>query len=102
MKVKTLSWILPLAVIIGAILDAALVYVFMKFTHPWKYLLSEKFHKKNNETEEHGLCKKSESNTTIQLSPQLSQCKSPNCIYCDLVEAPKTLKKDDDTSNLNE
>ena len=88
-----------MAVIIGAILDAVLVYAYMKLAHPWKYILSEKFYKKNNKTEGHGICKKSESNTTTQSSPQLSQCISPNCIYCDVVEAPTTLKEDDMISN---
>ena len=40
--VNQLSWILPIVVIIGALLDMLLVYVYMKFAHPWKYILSFK------------------------------------------------------------
>ena len=45
-----LSWILPIVVVIGALLDMLLVYVYMKFAHPWKYILS---FKAENEGEEH-------------------------------------------------
>ena len=48
--VNQLSWILPVVIIIGAILDMLLVYVYMKFAHPWKYILS---FKAENEGEEH-------------------------------------------------
>ena len=37
--VTTLSWILPLTVILCAMLDALLVWVYMKFAHPWKDIL---------------------------------------------------------------
>ena len=40
--VNRLSWILPMVVIIGALFDMLLVYVYMKFAHPWKYILSFK------------------------------------------------------------
>ena len=45
-----LSWILPIVVITGALLDMLLVYVYMKFAHPWKYILS---FKAENEGGEH-------------------------------------------------
>ena len=48
--VNQLSWILPIIVIIGALLDMLLVYVYMKFAHPWKYILS---FKAENEGGEH-------------------------------------------------
>ena len=48
--VNQLSWILPIVVIIGALLDMLLVYVYMKFAHPWKYILS---FKAENEGGEH-------------------------------------------------
>ena len=47
--VNQLSWILPIVVITGALLDMLLVYVYMKFAHPWKYILS---FKAENEGEE--------------------------------------------------
>ena len=34
-----LSWILPLIVIIGCLVDTMLVVVFMKLAHPWKDIL---------------------------------------------------------------
>ena len=49
--VNQLSWILPVVVIIGALLDLLLVYVYMKFAHPWKNILS---FKAENEGGEHG------------------------------------------------
>ena len=48
--VNQLSWILPIVVITGALLDMLLVYVYMKFAHPWKYILS---FKAENEGGEH-------------------------------------------------
>ena len=39
LMVTTLSWILPLTVILCAMLDALLVWVYMKFAHPWKDIL---------------------------------------------------------------
>ena len=37
--VTTLSWILPTAVILSAMLDALLVWIYMKLAHPWKDIL---------------------------------------------------------------
>ena len=37
--VTTLSWILPLTVILSAMLDALLVWIYMKLAHPWKDIL---------------------------------------------------------------
>ena len=34
-----LSWILPLIVIIGSLVDTILVVVFMRLAHPWKDIL---------------------------------------------------------------
>ena len=31
-----LSWILPLMIVFGAIVDILLVYIYMRFAHPWK------------------------------------------------------------------
>ena len=37
--VNKLSWILPLTIVLGAIFDVLLVYVYMRFAHPWKDIL---------------------------------------------------------------
>ena len=37
--VNKLSWVLPLTIISGAIIDAILVYIYMRFAHPWKDIL---------------------------------------------------------------
>ena len=39
--VMNLSWILPTIVVIGALLDALFVTVYMEFAHPWKDILAE-------------------------------------------------------------
>ena len=36
---NTLSWILPLMIILGAMVDVVLVYIYMRFAHPWKAIL---------------------------------------------------------------
>ena len=43
--VNTLSWSLPLMIVLGAIVDVLLVYTYMRFAHPWKDIL---FYKKRN------------------------------------------------------
>ena len=37
--VTTLSWALPLILVISTILDSILVWVYMKHAHPWKGIL---------------------------------------------------------------
>ena len=37
--VNTLSWILPLMIGFGAIVDVLLIYIYMRFAHPWKNIL---------------------------------------------------------------
>ena len=37
--VNKLSWVLPLTIVSGAIIDAFLVYIYMRFAHPWKDIL---------------------------------------------------------------
>jgi len=39
LMVTTLSWILPMTVILSAMLDALLVWIYMKLAHPWKDIL---------------------------------------------------------------
>ena len=47
-----LSWVLPLTIVSGAIIDAFLVYIYMRFAHPWKDILFYKDKKsKTEETE---------------------------------------------------
>ena len=38
-KITMLSWLLPLTAIIGFLIDTILVFVYMKFAHPWKDIL---------------------------------------------------------------
>ena len=38
-RISMLSWLLPLAAIIGSLIDTILVVVFMKLAHPWKDIL---------------------------------------------------------------
>ena len=48
--VNKLSWILPLTIVCAAIVDLLLVYIYMRFAHPWKDIL---FHKdKKSKTED--------------------------------------------------
>ena len=37
--VNTLSWSLPLMIVLGAIVDVLLVYIYMRIAHPWKDIL---------------------------------------------------------------
>ena len=38
----TLMWALPLTVILATLLDFFLIFVYMKYAHPWKGILSNK------------------------------------------------------------
>ena len=38
--VNSLSWILPLAIVMGSLVDIILVYVYMRYAHQWKDILS--------------------------------------------------------------
>ena len=38
--VNSLSWILPFAIVMGSLVDALLVYVYMRYFHQWKDILS--------------------------------------------------------------
>ena len=62
--VNTLSWSLPLMIVLGAIVDVLLVYIYMRFAHPWKDIL---FYK--NETsmmEENYIVENYYSNDTVE------------------------------------
>ena len=50
--VNKLSWVLPLTIISGAIIDAILVYIYMRFAHPWKDILFYKDKKSKTEENE--------------------------------------------------
>ena len=38
--VNSLCWILPLGIVMASLVDAVLVYVYMKYVHQWKDILS--------------------------------------------------------------
>ena len=38
--VNTLSWLLPFTIVMGSLVDALLVYIYMKYVHQWKDILS--------------------------------------------------------------
>ena len=38
--VNSLSWILPFCIVMGSLVDAVLVYIYMKYVHQWKDILS--------------------------------------------------------------
>ena len=40
--VKELSWILPTVILCGGLVDLLLSFIYMKFYHPWKDILSSK------------------------------------------------------------
>ena len=44
-----LSWILPLTIVCAAIVDVFLVYIYMRFAHPWKDILFYKDKKSKTE-----------------------------------------------------
>jgi hypothetical protein len=50
--VNKLSWILPLTIICAAIVDVFLVYIYMRFAHPWKKILFYKDKKSKAEKTE--------------------------------------------------
>ena len=54
-KVKTLTWILPLFVLIGAVLDMILVFIYMRFAHPWKLILYGEMSEREVEDKDNGL-----------------------------------------------
>ena len=41
--VSMMSWLLPLLMFVGALLDAFFVYIYMNFAHPWIDILSTGF-----------------------------------------------------------
>ena len=45
-----LMWALPLAIFIATIIDASLVYIYMRHIHPWKDILKDEEAKKAKKT----------------------------------------------------
>ena len=72
-----LSWILPLIIFFGAIVDALLVYIYMRFAHPWKDILFYKdktSKEEENETVDQGREKQErEEEVAPATSPTLNQ-----------------------------
>ena len=50
--VNKLSWILPLTIVCAAIVDVFLVYIYMRFAHPWQDILFYKDKKSKTEKTE--------------------------------------------------
>ena len=50
--VNKLSWIFPLTIVCAAIVDVFLVYIYMRFAHPWKDILFYKDKKSKTEKTE--------------------------------------------------
>ena len=50
--VNKLSWVLPLTIVSGAVIDAFLVYIYMRFAHPWKDILFYKDKKSKTQENE--------------------------------------------------
>ena len=42
-----LSWTLPLSLLIATIIDATIIYVYMRYAHPWKGILTNEEEKAN-------------------------------------------------------
>ena len=72
-----LSWVLPLTIVSGAIIDAFLVYIYMRFAHPWKDILFYKdktSKEEENETVDQGREKQErEEEVAPETSPTLNQ-----------------------------
>ena len=41
-RVIMLAWILPMVVLLGALLDNIMVFIYMRFAHPWREILFSK------------------------------------------------------------
>ena len=67
--VNNLSWILPFIIIMGSLVDAVLVYIYMKFVHQWKDILtSEEVSNPQLESKKEQLSKTSTETPTEQLN----------------------------------
>ena len=75
--VNTLSWSLPLMIVLGAIVDVLLVYIYMRIAHPWKDILFYKdktSKKEENEIVDQSRVKQErEEDVAQEISPVLNQ-----------------------------
>ena len=46
----TLTWALPLSLLIATIIDATIIYVYMRYAHPWKGILTNEEEEEANKT----------------------------------------------------
>ena len=65
-RISMLSWILPLIVIIGSLVDTILVVVYMRLAHPWKDILFCQM-KKTEEVQSESIESKNETQSKIQV-----------------------------------
>ena len=49
-RVMKLLWALPTIVILSSVMDIFLVYLYMKYVHPWKVILVEAEKTKKNQS----------------------------------------------------
>ena len=61
-----LSWVLPLIVIIGSLVDTIFVVVYMRFAHPWKDILFSQM-KKTEEVHSESINSKKDTQSKIQV-----------------------------------
>ena len=72
--VNYLSWILPLTMVLGAIVDVVLVYIYMRFAHPWKdIILFHKDKKSKTEENESEVTKEREEEVAPEIVPVMNQ-----------------------------
>ena len=75
--VNTLSWIVPLMIVLGAIVDVLLVYVYMRFAHPWKDILFYKDNKfkmeENKIVNKSRMTKEREEEVASEIIPYINQ-----------------------------
>jgi len=63
-----LSWQLPIFVIISALLDLVLAFIYLKWLHPWKIILQEEPEKWGPECERDSALKKGERKEEIEMA----------------------------------
>ena len=75
--VNKLSWILPLMIVFGAIVDVLFIYIYMRFAHPWKDILFYKDKKSqadaNDIINESGVTKERKDEVPPEIIPIMDQ-----------------------------
>ena len=66
-----LSWILPFTIVCAAIVDVFLVYIYMRFAHPWKDILFYKDKKSKTEKTEIANQNRVTEETEEEVAPEL-------------------------------